>query len=63
MAPELFEQDATSTKACDIFSFAVVAWELFHQPQVPWEGKTKYDVVSLLDEEPPHNRLKIDKRE
>jgi len=43
MAPELFDDGATSTKASDIYSYAVVLWELGSK-KIPLEEKALNDI-------------------
>ena len=44
MAPEMFEGSSEISEKCDVFSFAVILWEMA-TAQVPWEGATPMQVI------------------
>ena len=44
MAPEMFEGSSEISEKCDVFSFAVILWEMA-TVQVPWEGATPMQVI------------------
>lgn len=48
IAPEAFLEDEYSTKS-DVWSFAVLAWEVLHQAQMPFCEHSDEDIVNLLE--------------
>ena len=53
MAPEVL-QSAAYTRASDVYSFAVVLWEL-RSLQVPWAQVGQWQVMhAVVEEAPPH---------
>ena len=54
-APEQFEDDEINTKS-EVYSFAIVLWELLHGAQ-PWAGRNEvYISRRVCDKPPPENR-------
>jgi len=50
-SPEVLTQGECTSKS-DVFSFAVLIWELFQKGQIPWEGLSNVEVLqNILDGE------------
>ncbi len=48
MAPELFTPEGKNSKATDVYSYAIVLWELCNPGKMPYEGKRKEVVPTLV---------------
>ena len=44
MAPEMFEGSCEISEKCDVYSFAVILWEMA-AAEVPWDGATPMQVI------------------
>lgn len=44
MAPEMFEGSSEISEKCDVYSFAVILWEMI-TGEVPWDGATPMQVI------------------
>lgn len=44
MAPEMFEGSSEISEKCDVYSFAVILWEMV-SGEVPWDGATPMQVI------------------
>jgi sterile alpha motif and leucine zipper-containing kinase AZK len=49
MSPEIISQREGITTATDVWSFAVVLWEMFSR-QVPYKGLTEFKIYSIISQ-------------